>query len=254
MRKIILLILLSLGIGFHAFSQKKKRPDSIKRYSSSLLFGANYMIKSTWNFNKNYKKWGEDSKVQPGFGSSYGLAIFWYANNHIGLGINPAYTTYNLKWTGLDTLAGNQVSYESGVKFTGFDIPLYAKYMLESGAYFELGFQYGMLFSANYKSSSTKDLYVVEKNTISNWNKTYYAPIIGFGFDMYLAEDLFLNGGVRLAYGVNNMRGHDGIPLKDDGVTPGPNSLLDATLYDTKRTSHFFWGGVNVGILYRIDI
>jgi hypothetical protein len=253
MKKTFLLILVMFCLSEGLFAQKKKRPDSIKKYSSSMLFGANYMIKSTWNFNKNYKKWGENSKVQPGFGSSYGVAIFWYANNNIGIGINPSFTTYNLKWTGLDSLAGSQVSYESGVKFTGLDFPIYAKYMLESGAYFELGFQYGMLFNAEFKSASTKNPYVVDKKTISMWNNAYYAPIIGFGFDMYLAEDLFLNGGIRFAYGINNMRGHDGIPLKSNGQ-PGPNSLLDGDLYDSKNGSHFFWGGVNVGILYRIDI
>lgn len=248
---VFFIIFLSVDV---SFAQKKKRPDSLKRYSSSLLFGANYMIKSTWNFNKNYSKWGENSKVQPGFGSSYGVAVFWYANNTIGIGFNPSFTTYNLKWTGLDTLiGGSQVSYESGVKFTGLDIPIYAKYMLESGAYFELGFQYGMLFSAEFKSNSAKSAYTTERNTIGLWNKAYYAPIVGFGFDMYLAENLFLNGGVRIAYGINSMRGHDGIPFKPDGQI-GPNSLLDGSLYDSKKGSHFFWGGVNIGILYRIDI
>jgi hypothetical protein len=253
MRKITLFILLSIGLSHMVFGQKKKRPDSLKKYSSSMLFGANYMIKSTWNFNKNYSKWGENSKMQPGFGSSYGIAILWYANNNFGIGFNPSFTTYNLRWTGLDSLGMSQVSYESGVKFTGIDIPLYVKYMLESGAYFELGFQYGKLFGANFKSSSTKNAYVVDKSTIAMWNSAYYAPIIGLGFDMFLAEDLYLNGGIRIAYGINNMRGHDGIPLKADGQS-GPNSLLDGSLYDSKSGSHFFWGGVNVGIIYRIDI
>ncbi len=264
MKNTSLLVLALLISVFASAQNKKKRPDSIKRYSSSIMVGANAMIKNTWILNKNLSKFGEDAKRQPAFGSSVGINVLWYPNNRIAIGLNPSYGTMNQSFTGQDTTMptpnnpSKNVTYESSIHFSCIDIPLYFKYTTEGGAYFEAGFLYGMILSASYKSTSANTQFTVaQKNTSSMWNTAYYAPILGLGFDMHLTDDLILEGSIRAAYGVNNMRGHDGRPTdwtQPNAPSNGPIKLNNGAVYDSKVSSHYFWAGVGVGIIYRFDI
>ena len=260
MKKTLTVVLL-LSLSVSAFSQgKKKRPDSIKRYSSSIVVGANAAIRNSWVFNKNLKKWGEDSKRQPGFGSMFGVQALYYINNNIAVGINPSFGSLKQSYTGQDTIFGSNtgqvVTYESNTIFKTIDLPLYAKYVTEGGAYFELGFNYGMVTSAKFTSiAGTSALFKADKvETTSMWSSAYYAPMIGFGFDMYLTDDLLFEGFLRTAYGINNMKGHDGRAYEGSTNAFGPFKLYDNPNYDSSVKTQFFWVGVGIGLIYRFDL
>lgn len=247
---IFTIILPNISLG----QTKKKRPDSIKRYSSSMLVGVNGTIRNTWFTNKNFKSFGDRMAQQPSFGIATGISGCWYISNLFGIGINPMFGTMSMKFTGQDSIQGKNFTYESNTKFSGFDFPMYAKVMTESGAYFELGAQYGIISAVKYNSVGQHPSLTREVNTTFMWNSSYVAPIIGGGFDMYLAENIILNGGFRFAYGIGAMRGHDGRPF-DEKVNPseGPFKLYQPP-YDTSLKTRVWWVGVTVGVIYRFDI
>ncbi len=112
------------------------------------------------------------------------------------------------------------------------------------GAYVEAGFQLSVLANAGYKSTGGFER---TSNVTTKFAPFYYGPLLGFGTDFPINDDLYFIAGLRFVYGLSDLKGVDG---QGNDVTVPLQNQPDYTGAKTHAASF----GVNIGVYYRLDV
>lgn len=209
---------------------------------ASISAGIMGIGKNTWLFNKNVLDDKNSSQeMQASFGSSFGINLSAYFNENVGIGLDVLYATHSQKYNGI-TDDITKTPYLSKFKITSVDLPLYLRLSTNGGAFFELGTYFSFITASEYSNDAklplSLDAVTDAKANTSSFN---IAPLLGFGIDINLTDYLILSPGLRFSYGVLDLKGVDGRgkPIENYPAPEKTNSLS---------------GGLQVGIVYRIDV
>jgi hypothetical protein len=216
--------------------------------AQSLHVGVIGGFKSSWLFNGNVLEDNNEQDLNPGFGKDIGLNLaYFFRDDHFGFEVNVLSSTFTQKYSG----TVGQLDYKSQNQLNSIDVPLLLKAMGDTKAYFEIGVMYSAISAATYETTSVLNPNPEAEGNVSNTFKSSNISIVtGFGGDFILKRDqLFLNFGARLGYGITDLGGTDGF-----GNNLNNNSLYDETtgIYKEYRPTHTLFGGLMIGLKYRI--
>ncbi len=231
MKKITLSIIIIFST-FNLFAQTK---------GSSFCIGVMGMGKNTWLMNKNiFDRPNSEQEVEASMGTSFGLTASIYFNQNIGIGLDILYATHNQKFNGTYLT----IPYNSKVHLSSIDIPLYLRLSTDGGAFFELGSYFSMISGASYKGETTDGTFSEDKDTKAFTSGFNVAPLLGFGIDINLTDNLILSPALRFSYGLSDVAGVDG-----QGV-----ELTNVVRYPTYEKTNTLSGGLLIGLVYRFDL
>ena len=150
------------------------------------------------------------------------------------------YFALNQKYAGKT----NNVLWESKVGLSGIQIPVYGKFMTNSGAFVEVGWQFAFVTAAKYsRNSISTSESGANADVKESFTKVIYSPHIGLGVDWFLNDTWAITTGVRFHYGINDMKGVDGY-MRDVNNDP---------IYPDPKPTNALSGGIVLGVRYLMD-
>ena len=204
------------------------------------------LANSTFLFNKNISDAGDGQNYAAGWGFNYGVGLNMYFGN-IGFGVEGLFGNHRGAYAGTeivkDTL-GNPTStdYSSNVNLKVTQIPVFFKLKSEIGGYLEVGPQYNIISSATYHF--TTDGSTMDTVMTTNFAKSYFSAVLGFGFKIPVAKSHFgIMAGIRLQYAFTDIKGVDATGTSFDNpfkYKDGPQTTSGAT------------AGLMLGVVYTI--
>jgi len=198
------------------------------------------------------------SDIDVSFSFGGGASLCYYFNQHVGqnsgIAVDVLYGGINQKYSGTVLNQG----YTSEVHLRNIEFPVYARFGTQSGAYFELGVHSSILLSATYISNNALSAMDSQKDIQSNTSTFSIGPLLGFGIDIPIGEDLYITTGLRFTYSLIDAKGVD--PYGRDATLP---SLYDKSMvppspedkqYDSKKGTHPAMATLMLGVYYRFDV
>ncbi|OQX77142.1 MAG: hypothetical protein B6D61_07650 [Bacteroidetes bacterium 4484_249] len=236
-----LFVLLSLNVN----AQKGKE----------LIFGVGGALNSVWIMNQNF--YGEpevDYAPKMGYAVSFNLGYNFDENMSIMTELQ--YSLQGQKYDGKQNLVGGDTyNVERDINLRYFNIPLFFKYSFGTSVTkfrFLAGPQFGFLLESTqeYLRDGKKlgtfavDLennnFVTDASTITDrFESMDISLVLDVGADIHLSDQFFISAGARINYG-----------LKDINAAAYRINDLDGEY----KPSHNFWGGLYVGINYKLDV
>jgi hypothetical protein len=228
MKKLLCLILLA-GIAGGAHAQKGFRA------------GVKGALNNTWLFNKNVSDAGDELDYKGSFGSQFGVMLIYNFNENAGISVealagkvNQKYTNRLTVNTGLDSL---EVKFETKDVLKAIDVPLLFRYRTNGGVYFEVGPQFSFISGIESESEAISIVPALSVDR-PDAGSMYTSAVIGLGYDVELAAKIYLNAGLRFAWGLS------------DVIDETKNKQLTGSL--TYEPTNAAAGGIHVGVSYRI--
>lgn len=203
--------------------------------------GAAFQVNSTWLLNSAISNLS-DGKSDPEFSLGYNLGLSggFRFNPNMAVGVDVQYFKHNQKYSGKE----NGTFWESTIGLSGVQIPVYGKFMTNSGAFIEVGWQFGFVTAAKYNRTSISTSESGASSDVKeSYTKVIHSPHVGLGVDWFLNDSWAITTGVRFNYGINDMKGVDGYErdLNDDPMYPDP------------QKTNALSGGIFVGVRYLMD-
>ena len=192
-----------------------------------------------------------------GGGASFGYYFNQHVGQNSGLGLDILYCGLKQKYSG--TLSGvlNQ-TFLSEVDQKCIEFPIYYRFGTQSGAYFELGLQMALLLTSDYVNTNIEGLSTPPGGSMNSkpYSSTFYiGPLIGFGIDIPVTEDLIITTGLRFTYAINDAKGVDpfGFDLNNQ-IKGSSNANPLFPTYDNYKKTHPGVAAVLLGVHYRFDV
>ncbi|OFX59782.1 MAG: hypothetical protein A2046_08630 [Bacteroidetes bacterium GWA2_30_7] len=213
---------------------------SSQLFAQAPFVGPVFYKSNTWMFSKYVSKQGKDMNYALSGGRSFGIMGGYDVTESFGVQIEMLINKHVQNYKGaLDS----GITYNSQVDLRTFDLPIFLK--LGNPVYFEMG----GVFSFKTKTTYTRDASInyldTTSNVISDY-KTNIGVIIGFGGDIKLADNLFINMGLRVTPGVVDIHGVDAWGRNRD-------ELEDANDENAGKLRTFSMvGSVHIGVKYKI--
>lgn len=244
MKKIIL-IAFSLSLIFAgAYAQKGKE----------IVIGVGGGVTSVWIVNQSF--YGEpEVDYAPKMGYAGSLNLGYNFNKSISVMTELQYSLQGQKYDGKQNMGGTSYNVERNIDLGYLNIPLLFKYAFGSGGTkfrFLAGPQVGLLMNAtqdylrNDKKIGSKatdqdgKLFVTDDNDITDrFEKTDFSLVVDIGADIHLSDLFFITAGIRGNYGLTEINAE---PYRIEN------------LEGEYLPSNNLWGGVYIGICYKLDV
>jgi len=255
LKKTLIIALLSL-ISYATQAQGEMRVGIKGAYNNTYLRNENAT-------NRNFKLDYETT-----YGESFGFSFNYAVTKNYSLDANILISKQKQNYQFNFGTEANPDLAELKNKLRYFDIPVLFKMKNNMGLYVEVGPQMSILFSDketfDYKNST---LSYEEQHFKSDFRGFGVAGVVGAGADIRLNDNFEINAGVRLGYmftdATNEFKDPDEKYPLDEKFSPvygydGSHSMNAAINYyaneyiDYKRTNRI-WGGVNIGLTYKIE-
>jgi len=192
---------------------------------------------STWLFNKNISDKGTEQDYVPSWGSNFGLGLGMRLG-FFGLGTEFNFGKHNAEYKGIRD--GN--NYSSKIALSTFQLPLLVRFQNKGGVYVELGAQYNKVRKAIY---TRENLLPTTDDVAGDFAKSYTTAVLGFGINRKILKSIPLGFifGLRLQYGISDLRGVDGYGI----------ALNNSKVYSNYAKTRAASAGINFGIMYTLD-
>lgn len=237
---LVFLLLLSLTTN----AQKRKE----------VIIGVGGAVNSVWIMNQNF--YGEpeiDYAPKMGYLGSFNLGYNFTEN--ISVGTEFQYSMQGQKYDGKQSFNSNKYDVLRNISLTYFNIPVFFKYSFgdkETKFRFMVGPQFSFLMDAT--QTYTRDPQEQVPSLTDLNDKPFYSDAadikdrfesndisfaLDVGADIHLSKQFFVNAGFRGNYGFKDINA----------------SAYRLNNYDGEYTpSHNLWGGLYLGINYKIDV
>lgn len=221
--------------------------------------GAHYSYNSTWLMNAQVFDHGDPMNTEASYGSYWGLNIAYEITDAFSLATELNFNTMNQKYLGdIDYFGNDEVnSYTSQTSLKTIDIPI----LLQFGEdfYFEIGPVFQFVSNANFsvefdESFDTRpgvykeapfSMESIDNADVKDAFSNGTAIAIGFGSDVELTENIFINIGFRAQYTITDMEGINGLGFTiDDPYVPENEK-------DRFETNPLI-GGIKLGLKYKL--
>jgi len=213
-------------------------------------FGLKGAYNSTWLFNNNTSDKGDDLDNASAFGGSFGLTTRFHFSEEAGVSVDILSTTHNAKFEGKDLLG---LTFTATDRLKYLDIPvLFHLGQSDGGGYVEIGPQFSFLTGAEEDYASEAPGSYTGRDVERDFNGTDIAAVLGFGYDFYLADNLYLDAGLRFVYGLTDATKEFSEPEFDSSNRSVASSSAheDAKGAFNYEASHRAYGGLNLALTY----
>ena len=208
---------------------------------------------STWLFNTNTSDQGELIDNASAFGSSFGLTMLYHFTDESAVSVDILMSTHNAKFEGTDPFS--LTTYEATDKLSYIDIPvLFHLGASDGGGYVEIGPQFSFLTGAkeDYTLTDVPSAAYSDRDVERDFNSMNIAAVLGFGYNFYLTDNLFLDAGLRFAYGLGDAT----VEFSKTELADADRSIASLSAhYDADQefnyvASHRAYGGLNLSLTY----
>lgn len=220
---------------------------------NGLYVGAGGSVLSTWITNQNNYGQVFEMDYQHRIGSNGHINLGYDFNANIGLKLEAGYGMLGQKYK--DT--HNDTTYTRKINLDYFQLPILFKYRTTGEKvkfYMMAGPQFNFLMSAKqeyYKLEKTyndsvinpinfKKFKIGEEDVKNRYSSMDIMARIDLGADIYFIPNLYLNAGLTMAYGLMDINAEEFRIADHSSREYNP--------------SHNLYGGLNVGIQYRIPL
>jgi len=203
---------------------------------------------STWLFNTNSSDKGSNFDYESAFGGSFGLTTRFHFSDEAGVSLDILSTTHNAKFKG--EYLGTH--YKATDKLSYIDIPvLFHLGQSDGGGYVEIGPQFSFLNGAEEDYTIDVPTYT-GRDVERDFNSTNIAAVLGFGYDFYLADNLFLDAGLRFVYGLTDATKEftELEFISADRSAASISAHHDSDGNFNYVATHRAYGGLNLGLTY----
>lgn len=246
MKKVTLIISgLILLLSLNTYAQKGKE----------LILGVGGGLTSVWIVNQN--NYGEpELKYVPKMGYAVNFNLGYNFDENMAIMTELQYSLQGQKYDGKQNIDGTSYSVDRDINLRYFNLPLFFKYAFGTSTTkfrFLVGPQLGFLLEATqdydrdptmqkyYLQNLNGDHFYPQQSTITDrFEKTEISLVLDIGADIHLSDQFFISAGARINYGLKdiNAEAYRMNDLENNEYTP----------------SHNFWGGLYVGINYKLDV
>src|ERR1051325_1331221 len=208
------------------------------------LFGMG-SYNSTWLFNQNISDKGDIQDYAAGWGYNYGAGLAFYFSPKLGIEIDGLMNQHVGAYTA--TMDSNR-PYTSNVKLNAIEIPVLFKLRSGTGAFFEVGPQIGLVsnarytFHQSYTSGGSTVLNDTSFDAMSKYGSMNLSAVLGFGIKIKFGKHLGLKTGIRLSYGLLDLKGVDALG----------QDLGNSTLYTSYKPTNSASGGLFLGLVWSL--
>ena len=208
---------------------------------------------STWLFNSNTSDQGELIDNASAFGSSFGLTMLYHFTDESAVSVDILMSTHNAKFEGAEPISSKH--YEATDKLSYIDIPvLFHLGASDGGGYVEIGPQFSFLTGAkeDYTLSDVPSAAYSDRDVERDFNSMNIAAVLGFGYNFYLTDNLFLDAGLRFAYGLGDAT----VEFSETELTDADRSIASMSAHTDSDfdfnyvASHRAYGGLNLSLTY----
>ncbi|MCF8368995.1 MAG: PorT family protein [Bacteroidales bacterium] len=242
------LIVFAIGFIFLFSSQ------SFAQKGKEIVVGAGGALTSVWIMNQSF--YGEpEIDYAPKIGYMANFRLGYNFTENVSVMTELQYSLQGQKYDGKQSFNGNKYDVARDINLRYLNIPLFFKYGFgdkETKFRFLIGPQIGLLLEAtqeytrdgNKIGTEKTDLdgnsFLTDETEISDRFESMDIGIaVDVGADIHLSDQWFINAGFRGNYGFTDINAASFQIKNIDGeYTP----------------SHNFWGGLYVGINYKIDV
>ncbi|MCG3164270.1 MAG: hypothetical protein POELPBGB_00024 [Bacteroidia bacterium] len=217
--------------------------------AQSITIGLQGQAKSTWLINTAVLAASVEQEAKPSFGWGGGITACMFfqqqIETYVGAGLELNFGNFVQRYSGRVSGSLTLENYNSKINMLFLDIPVYARLVLRYGTYIEAGVQFSLLTNAKYSSPGRVE------NTIdvtSKYSPFYYAPLLGLGADFELSDDVYLLAGIRILYGLSDLKGVDG----QGNAISAAGQIPNYPDYSGSKT-HAASVTLNIGVYYRLD-
>jgi outer membrane protein W len=254
MKKTLLALILACG----AFSVQAQ---------DAMRIGVKGSFNSTWMFNNNVSDVGPSLDYASSFGSSFGAQFIYNWSESYGVDVELLYTGFNQKY---DLNIGTEKDplnfvVEDNIKY--LDIPVLFRMSSPKGPYFEIGPQASLLMGAkeSFTGETTSAADYSDRDFKDDFKGFGLSGILGFGVDIKLDDNLFLNTGLRFGYTFTDATTEYTETELDAKSSTNPSGVsLNAgfnhystevdknkqPIFDYQKSSRA-WGGLNLGLQFQ---
>jgi hypothetical protein len=255
MKKTLLALILACG----AFSVQAQ---------DAMRIGAKGAFNSTWLFNKNVSDVGPSRDYASSFGGSFGAQFIYNWSESYGVNVELLYAGQNQKYDlnfGTEKDPLNFVV-EDNIKY--LDIPVLFRMSSPKGPYFEIGPQASLLMGAkeSFTGETTSAADYSDRDFKDDFKGFGLSGVLGFGVDIKLSDNLFLNTGLRFGYMFTDATTEyteKELEAKSSTIPSGVSLNAGFNHYSTEvdknnnpifdyQKSNRVFGGLNIGIQYQI--
>jgi len=231
----------------------------INVHAQGFRTGIKVAANSTWLLNTNVFDAGDEIDPVASFGVDFGATGTYMFSEMIGISLDVFYSAVNQHYKGTfitGPLPTDLFDYTVKEKLRYLDLPLMLKLTSEKGPFFEIGPKFSFLM--NQTEDFKSEFLDVSESHKDDFNSMLISIALGFGVDIKVAENMFINVGLRLAY-------NPGSALKDlgeDALDNGEHAFISSySSYDEGdvsgsnavykfEKSHVATGGLLVGFTY----
>jgi hypothetical protein len=238
-----LLIGILLSLSSIGFAQEKAKPEKKNIFEIQ----AKGLGNSTWLFSKNISDLGDSQDFDKAWGFNYGLAFNAYFGN-LGFGVEGLMGNHRGGYAGTiefkDSTGAliSKTDYKSNVNLKLIQIPVLFKLRSANGAYLEIGPQYNMISSADYKR--TGQGMNADTSVTTKYSSSYFSAVLGFGVKIQFGESpLSLDAGLRLNCSFTDLKGVDGLGRE----------LNNTFYYPKKEPTYSTSAGLVLALVYKLN-
>ena len=208
-------------------------------FAQGLELSAKGSYRSTWIFNDTLSKQGASQDYDAGWGYNYGLGTTFYFTKSIGVEIDALLGKFNGNYQGkVDSLG----EYTSQVSLNTLDIPLLFKLRTKTGSgYIEIGPQYSLIQKAYYEMTGDS-MSIASRDVSGKYSESNFSVMLGMGVNIDLSKRLDLTTGIRLEYGLDNIKGVDAVG----------DAFADFFKYEGPGRTYTAAGGLFLGLTYKL--
>lgn len=217
---------------------------------------------STWLLNDNIFG-SADINIWPTFGGTVGPSVTYMFSDAVGVSLDILYTSVNQQYRPDED--EDPFAYDLKEKLRYIDLPLLFKVGSQKGPYFEIGPKFSILTKHREEFTFLNGVQGGQGESYSNksdFNGLLFSIALGFGVDIKIVKNMYINAGLRLAYNPGDvLRQKSSAELMLDGdnhtiiqqfssYSNYPDKASDLN-YRYKKT-HLVSGGLFLGFTYQI--
>lgn len=210
---------------------------------SQPFIGPKYTKTTTWLFSKYVSDKGDEQDYGITGGQNYGFYGGMDFNENIGIQVDLLLNSHSQNYTGkvLST------EYNSRVDLKSFDIPVMIK--LGNPVYFEMGPVFSFINKAEYtfEGNALIEPLFPDESKKDDFKSSNTQLAFGFGGDITIADNLFINMGLRVCAGVTDLGGVDAFGLNKDFL-----EISDSQNASNLKT-YSLSGGIHIGVKYKFE-
>ncbi|OFX26732.1 MAG: hypothetical protein A2033_08980 [Bacteroidetes bacterium GWA2_31_9] len=214
---------------------------SSQLFAQGPFVGPLYSKSTTWLFSKYVSDQGPGMDYAISGGQSFGIYGGYDVSESFGVQLEMLINKHVQNYRGDDY----GISYDSKVDLRSFDLPILIK--LGSPVYFEMGPVFSFLTKGTYTLDVNTYNFMDTTFSVKSDYKTNIGLAIGFGGDIKLADNLFINLGLRVTPGLVNLGGVDAWGRNKSDL----EFAKDEKAKNLKTSS--LAGAVHIGVKYKIE-